>query len=256
MESSSNVQQATKLQDIVPTVNVARNYESRSISSMVIDLNEEYMPDMENYSGNCEVLNGTNKATNFTATSHINITEGMLIHIHFQLYEFFLKKINHNFVYFITGYSDIGDPIHICTHCDALFWYNERQDKHYKAKNPKYTGCCSSGKIKLPKLQDPPQVLQDLFYGHHPNSKHFQENVRSFNNMFCFTSMGGKIEYSINQGGSPPIFKLSGQNYHQIGSLLPNEGQTPKFAQMYIFDTHNEINNRIRSVRYFLIYNI
>ncbi|XP_073152320.1 uncharacterized protein [Henckelia pumila] len=61
--------------------------------------------------------------------------------------------------------------------------------------------------------------------------------------------MGGKIDSSLNQGGSPPVFKLHGQNYHLIGSLLPCEGVSPKFAQLYIYDTENEISNRISAVR-------
>ncbi|XP_073137503.1 uncharacterized protein [Henckelia pumila] len=61
--------------------------------------------------------------------------------------------------------------------------------------------------------------------------------------------MGGKIDSSLNQGGSAPVFKLHGQNYHLIGSLLPCEGASPKFAQLYIYDTENEITNRISAVR-------
>ncbi|XP_075521377.1 uncharacterized protein LOC142554600 [Primulina tabacum] len=61
--------------------------------------------------------------------------------------------------------------------------------------------------------------------------------------------MGGKIDSSLNRGGSPPIFKLHGQNYHLIGSLLPCEGASPKFAHLYIYDTENEIPNRISAAR-------
>ncbi|XP_073120000.1 uncharacterized protein [Henckelia pumila] len=61
--------------------------------------------------------------------------------------------------------------------------------------------------------------------------------------------MGGKVDSSVNRGGSPPVFKLHGQNYHLIGSLLPCEGSKPKFAQLYIYDTENEISNRISVAR-------
>ncbi|OIT18832.1 hypothetical protein A4A49_60773, partial [Nicotiana attenuata] len=60
--------------------------------------------------------------------------------------------------------------------------------------------------------------------------------------------MGGKVDASINQTKGPRTFKLSGQNYHQIGSLLPPEGSTPKFAQLYIYDTENEVENRIHAL--------
>ncbi|XP_012837527.1 PREDICTED: uncharacterized protein LOC105958070, partial [Erythranthe guttata] len=50
---------------------------------------------------------------------------------------------------------------------------------------------------------------------------------------------------SINNGSGPYTFLLHGQNYHLLGSLLPEEGTRPKFAQLYIFDTENEIQNGI-----------
>ena len=63
--------------------------------------------------------------------------------------------------------------------------------------------------------------------------------------MFSFTSIGAKIHSSINDGCGPPQFILSGQNYHHIGSLLPDKGSSPKFAQLYIYDTENETTNRV-----------
>nr|KYP72056.1 hypothetical protein KK1_011343 [Cajanus cajan] len=38
---------------------------------------------------------------------------------------------------------------------------------------------------------------------------------------------------------------MSGENYHRIGSLLPNPGEQPKFSQLYIYDTENEVTNKI-----------
>jgi hypothetical protein len=69
--------------------------------------------------------------------------------------------------------------------------------------------------------------------------------------MFAFTSMGGQIHDHINNGSGPPTFILSGQNFHRIGSLLPEAGTTPKFAQLYIVDTENEVQNRHQCSGYF-----
>ncbi|XP_013639786.1 PREDICTED: uncharacterized protein LOC106345068 [Brassica oleracea var. oleracea] len=57
--------------------------------------------------------------------------------------------------------------------------------------------------------------------------------------------MGGEIDASVNNGRGPFVFRLHGQNFHQIGSLLPEEGLPPAFTQLYIFDTENEVRNRI-----------
>ncbi|PHT31422.1 hypothetical protein CQW23_27759 [Capsicum baccatum] len=58
----------------------------------------------------------------------------------------------------------------------------------------------------------------------------------------------GKVDESVNQRWGPRTFRLSGQNYHRIGSLLALEGPIPKFAQLYIYDTENEVQNRIHTV--------
>ncbi|XP_019198166.1 PREDICTED: uncharacterized protein LOC109191991 [Ipomoea nil] len=61
--------------------------------------------------------------------------------------------------------------------------------------------------------------------------------------------MGGRIDKEVNTGRSPPVFRLNGQNFHLLGSLLPVDGNKPKFAQLYIHDAENEIFNRLNSVR-------
>ncbi|KAL6556938.1 hypothetical protein OROHE_006814 [Orobanche hederae] len=148
-----------------------------------------------------------------------------------------------------TKYWDLGDADHKCEYCAALFWYNERLRSSYGSTRPKYSTCCLQGKIELPKMKKPPQLLLDLLSWKTPISNHFIKNIRSYNSMFAFTSLGGKIDSNPNMGTSPPIFKLHGQNYHLIGSLMPTEDQAPKFAQLYIYDTENEVANRINSVR-------
>lgn len=65
---------------------------------------------------------------------------------------------------------------------------------------------------------------------------------------FAFTSSGGNVDHSINTGRGPYIYRLNGQNHHVFGQLIPNDGETPKFCQLYIYDTGNEVNNRLRWV--------
>ncbi|GKA88911.1 hypothetical protein Tco_0810723, partial [Tanacetum coccineum] len=42
------------------------------------------------------------------------------------------------------------------------------------------------------------------------------------------TSFGARVEDSINNGRAPYVFKISGEVYHWIGSLCPNEGDPPR----------------------------
>ncbi|XP_035841504.1 uncharacterized protein LOC110919851 [Helianthus annuus] len=59
--------------------------------------------------------------------------------------------------------------------------------------------------------------------------------------MFSFTSLGGKVDKSYQRGKGPYVFRLQGQNYHRMGSLLPDDGEVPKFSQLYIYDSQNEV---------------
>ncbi|XP_022003411.1 uncharacterized protein LOC110900859 [Helianthus annuus] len=66
--------------------------------------------------------------------------------------------------------------------------------------------------------------------------------------MFSFTSLGGKVDKSYQRGKGPYVFRLQGQNYHRMGSLLPDDGEEPKFSQLYIYDSQNEVVNRQKAV--------
>lgn len=77
--------------------------------------------------------------------------------------------------------------------------------------------CCSSGKVKLPELEQLKDPLKSLLTGITGNLKRLFKNIR--NNNFCFqmTSFGANViaEHLI------PTFKIQGQIYHIDGSLLP-----------------------------------
>jgi hypothetical protein len=71
-------------------------------------------------------------------------------------------------------------------------------------------------------------------------------NIRKYNCLFAFTSMGANIDNSVNDGRGPTVFKISGEVDHHIGSLLPRDGFPPKFIQLYIYDIVNELQNRLQ----------
>lgn len=149
-----------------------------------------------------------------------------------------------------SGYSDVGDPCWECEQCGACMWYAERVMKHKHTLHPKYEMCCGRGRVQIPFLEQPPPILAHLMFdGQSADSKLFQENIRLYNMMFAFTSPGAKIDNSVNNGRGPPTIRIQGQPCHRIGSMLPNTGAPPKFAQIYIYDTDNEIQNRIHGLR-------
>jgi hypothetical protein len=66
--------------------------------------------------------------------------------------------------------------------------------------------------------------------------------------MFAMTSMGAKVIESVNDGHGPYVFKVSGQSCHRIGSMRPAQGQRPEYAHLYIYDTANEVSDRMNTV--------
>ena len=138
-----------------------------------------------------------------------------------------------------------------CSICNAKLWENEARVGNANLKLTAYSMCCGRGKVMLPDPPHPPRLILDLLTNNSQYSRTFIENIRSYNQMFSFTSMGGRIDTNINNRGRGPfVFRLNGQNHHSIGSLLPETGKPPKFCQLSIVDTKNEVANRKRAVRY------
>jgi hypothetical protein len=75
----------------------------------------------------------------------------------------------------------------------------------------------------------------------------FRNNIRNYNNAFAFTSFGvTAIDNTVNIGNGPWVFKVNGEVVHRHGSLLPDEGQTPTYAQVYFYDSNDATNYRMR----------
>ncbi|KAL6519577.1 hypothetical protein OROHE_017397 [Orobanche hederae] len=143
-----------------------------------------------------------------------------------------------------SEYLNLGPPTEICEFCGALMWKEERNNKSQKGKKCIFSMCCKVGEIKLPPQRPTPDYLKWLFL----NSDHFRNNVRVYNSIFSFTSTGGIVDHNINQGRGPYCYRITGQNIHLLGSLLPPDGRAPKFCQLYICDTENEVDNRISAL--------
>jgi hypothetical protein len=131
------------------------------------------------------------------------------------------------------------EPSYQCRHCKALFWYGERNGALYGRRTIAYNKCCKGGKVFLsppPPYKPRPEPLVSLArFDSDAATRKFMENIRQYNWLFAFTSMGAHVD----NGCGPPVFKISGY-------LLPLKDETPKFLQLYIYDTSNEVRNRLR----------
>jgi hypothetical protein len=76
------------------------------------------------------------------------------------------------------------------------------------------------------------------------DSVNFQQMTRMYNNAISFTSLGAKVDYSVQGPMGLNIFKISGGLSHRISSLEPND-DSPGFAQIYVVG-----NNGIEEAEY------
>lgn len=112
-----------------------------------------------------------------------------------------------------------------CPHCHAL---------KFKHESPGM--CCASGKVQLPEIETPPEPLNGLLIGTDPDSNMFLKSIRTFNSCFQMTSFGAtEIVHNTSANGQQfnSTFKIKGQVYHKVGSLLPMPNEPHKFLQIY-----------------------
>lgn len=150
-----------------------------------------------------------------------------------------------------VGRSSYGMPDYECRYCHAMFWLRECSSGQSTVRGGRivYNKCCKGGKVVIPPFRKRPEPLASLArFDGDARCKQFLKNIRQYNCLFAFTSMGANIDRSMNDGRGPPVFKISGQVHHRIGSLLLEDGTSPKFLQLYIYDTANEVRNRLHAL--------
>ena len=152
------------------------------------------------------------------------------------------QPFNPNWSVHYMGRMDV-----MCPDCGALHWTSEKLFNSL-VDTPKFGTCCFSGKIKIPKLDNPPPELLHLLSGQEDVCKKFRDRIRNYNNALAMTSLGCDQDRAINRdGGGPYVFKVQGRLYHQSGSLLPRPGSSPVYAQLYIYDPQDALDFRMNN---------
>ena len=75
-----------------------------------------------------------------------------------------------------------------------------------------------------------------------PEAKLFRANSRTINNAICLSSIC--VRQKTFDKYSPSVI-FEGRLFHRMGSLLPEEGEKPRFAQVYILDPSQQSTQRI-----------
>jgi hypothetical protein len=129
----------------------------------------------------------------------------------------------------LVARHDCGSRNAVCSTCEAKMWLQERVSQSTMT-NIRFTMCCNDGAVQLPLLQQPPEVLQGLLSGSDPRSLAFREKIRMYNSILSFTSTGARIHESVTCTRGVYAFRIQGEMYHRIGSLLPQHDAQPQFC--------------------------
>ncbi|GFX49510.1 ATP-dependent DNA helicase [Trichonephila clavipes] len=110
-----------------------------------------------------------------------------------------------------------------------------------------------TNKVQLPEIETPPEPLNGLLIGMDPDSNVFLKSIRRFNSCFQMTSFGAtEIIRNTNANGQEfnSTFKIRGQVYHKMGSLLPMPNEPHKYLQIYFMggeDSGSALANRVNA---------
>ncbi|MCO5599595.1 hypothetical protein L7F22_053701 [Adiantum nelumboides] len=148
-------------------------------------------------------------------------------------------------VYSSIHVDDMGNMTCSCDFCGAHLWQREVRDGAMQSIG-KY--CCRQGKISLFPLASPPDLFAKLLSNNDSLSRGFKKNIRSYNSVMAFASLGANIDNSLMGTSGAYCFRVHGSLYHRVGSLVPHNAGPPKFAQMYVYDTDHEVQNRMNAL--------
>jgi hypothetical protein len=84
------------------------------------------------------------------------------------------------------------------TFCHALLWLDERLSNSFQI-NPRFGLCCYQGKVKPPYLNPISPKLYLLLTGDSAREKGFWEYIRIYNQALAFTSVGRKVDNTLNK---------------------------------------------------------
>lgn len=129
-------------------------------------------------------------------------------------------------------------------------WYQERTSNSRHCITPKFNVCCGNTKVLIPFLDNHSHFLNCVIHNNqYVDLKNYQDNIRVYNIMFAFTSFWIEIDTNFEGGRGPFVIIIQGNVCHCIGSMLLMPDQPSKVAQLYIYDTKNEVTNHMQGFK-------
>ncbi|OWY91898.1 Helitron helicase [Phytophthora megakarya] len=128
-----------------------------------------------------------------------------------------------------------------CPHCHALKWKGENK-----------SSCCLDGRVLLAPPNDPPAFVKKF-----AETPALLRQIRAYNNALGLASMGATVcdnvaIDTVYASGRQCVytFRVQGTICHRIGTLLPEDGAEPSFAQVYVYDgdMEHQVDRRMKII--------
>jgi len=137
----------------------------------------------------------------------------------------------------------VGTLTHNCAHCNARHFIKER------TQTSTFSLCSGNGKVCLTGdrvLQPLPILLRQLLTENSPESRHFQRDIREYNNALAFASVVSRGVPAQPPGRGPRTFVVHGQLYGYISHADAGEDNL-QFCQLYFIDTEKATECRLQT---------
>ncbi|KAL7312306.1 hypothetical protein PS15m_012368 [Mucor circinelloides] len=138
-----------------------------------------------------------------------------------------------------------------CSSCGASMWIGERKIRS-SVSSPVFQMCCAEGEALLAPLRPLPPIIVDLLTRNDAIGREFKQNIRSYNSALIFASINANLDrrYANEEHGAY-AFRIHGGVHHLMSpgliSNTDNIVQQPRFAQIYILYSTNELQNRLNA---------
>ena len=131
----------------------------------------------------------------------------------------------------------VGRMDYHCSHCNAKFWENEKLSTSTK-DDFKFSICCGQGKVVIPALPSPPELLMHLLTATDSRGRAFREYIRAYNSALVFASLGVNLDKELASARRGVYtFRIHGVVHHYIGQLTPEREKLlhlHKFTSMMV----------------------
>jgi acyl transferase domain-containing protein len=134
--------------------------------------------------------------------------------------------------------NSLGPLNIVCSHCHALHFMSEKLSNS-SLINPRFGTCCLQGQVSIPPFKEWPADLKAVYA-----MPGFLKHGRQYNSAVSFTSLGVKLDERALNNSGPRAFSIHGELHHLQGSLLPQEGNQPVYAQLFIYDSQEATDIR------------